>query len=81
MFFLPGVPLGPPPGLPKNIAFYFENLGFKARIWVREEKRKKERKKEEERRTRRQKQVPFHNRTHRTFLLFACVETPHSDLV
>ena len=23
---------------------------------------------------------PFHNRTHKTFLLFACVETPHSDL-
>ena len=28
---------------------------------------------------RRQNQVPFHNRTHRNFLLIACVETPHSD--
>ena len=37
MFFLPL-------GLPKNIAFYYEDLDFKARIWVREE-RKKERKK------------------------------------
>ena len=31
-------------------------------------------------RTRRQKQVPFHDRTHRTFLSIACVDTPHSDL-
>ena len=30
----------------------------------------------EERGTRRPKQVPFHNRTHRNFLLFACVEKP-----
>ena len=37
------------------------------------------REEEEERRTRQQKQVPFHNRTHRTFLSFACVETPPSD--
>ena len=74
MFFLSRAALGPP-GLPQNIAFYYENLDFKARIWVREE----ERKKEEERRTRRQKQVLLHNRTRRTFLLFACVETPHSD--
>ena len=37
--------------------------------------------KKEERRTRRPKQVPFHNRTHRNFLLSACVETPHSDMV
>ena len=43
---------------------------------MREEERKKE-----ERRTRRPKQVPFHNRTHRNFLSFACVETPHSDVV
>ena len=48
-----------------------KNLNFKARFWVREE----------ERRTRRQNQVPFHNRTHRTFLLFACVETPPTILV
>ena len=32
-----------------------------------EERRKKKKTKKEERRTRRQKQVPFHNRTHRTF--------------
>ena len=38
------------------------------------------RKKKEERRTSRQKQVRFHNRTHRIFFLFACVETPHSDI-
>ena len=43
----------------------------------RKEKRREEKKRKE--RTRRQKQVPFHNRTHRTFLLFACVETPHSN--
>ena len=30
------------PGLPKNIAFYNENLDFMARIWVREERKKKE---------------------------------------
>ena len=30
------------PGLPKNIAFYYENLDFMARIWVREERKKKE---------------------------------------
>ena len=45
----------------------------------REKKKKGRRNKKVERRTRRQKEVPFHNRTHRTFLLFACVETPHSD--
>ena len=38
----PGPP-PPPPGLPKNIVLYYENLDFKARIWVREEERKKER--------------------------------------
>ena len=32
-----------------------------------EERRRKKKKEEEEERTRRQKQVPFHNRTHRTF--------------
>ena len=46
------------------------------------EERKKERKKERRRRRRRKNAPtetgPFHNRTHRTFLLFACVETPHS---
>ena len=42
---------------------------------------REERRKKEERRTSRQKQVPFHNRTHKTFLLIACVETPHSDLL
>ena len=31
-------------------------------------------------RTRRQKQVPIHNRAHRTFLLIACAEYPHSDI-
>ena len=59
---------------PKTSLFPAKNLNFKARFWVGEE----ERKKKEERRTRRQKQVPFHNRTHRNFLFFACVETPHS---
>ena len=44
-----------------------------------EEEEEEERKKKEERRTRQQKQVPFHNRSHRTFLFFACVETFHSD--
>ena len=80
----------------KNNAFSCKFLNFKARFWVREEKRKekkrkekkrkekkrkeKKKKKKKERRSRRQKQVSFHNRTHRTFLLIACVETPHSDL-
>ena len=39
MFFLPGAHLDPPPllpGHPQNIAFYYENLDFKARIWVNE---------------------------------------------
>ena len=40
------VPSWAPPGLSKNNAFYYENLDFKARIWVREEERKKKRKKE-----------------------------------
>ena len=72
MFFLPGAPLGPP-GLSQNIAFYYENLDFKARIWVKESTgRTKERQNE-------RADSPFHNPTHRTFLLFACVETPHSD--
>ena len=62
---------GPPSPPPKNIACPNKNLNFKARFWVTEE----------ERRTRRPKQVLFHNRTHRNFLLFACVGTPHSDLV
>ena len=63
-FFLPGALLASLlPSLPKNIAFYYEKLDFKARIWVREE-RKKDRKKEKterkkEGRTRRQTQVPF----------------------
>ena len=46
----------------------------------RKEKKRKEKKRKEKKRTRRLKEVPFHNRAHRTFLLFACVETPHSDL-
>ena len=61
MFFFPGAPWAPP-GLPRNIAFYYANLDFKARIWMKE--RKKER---------------ADRKTSRTFLLFACVETPHSD--
>ena len=48
-FFLPGAPLGPPPpGLPKNIVFYYENIDFKARIWVREEERREKKRKEKE---------------------------------
>ena len=43
---------------------------------MRQEERRKEK---EDRRTGRQKQVFFHNRTYRTSLLFACVETPHSN--
>ena len=43
------------------------------------ERRRRSNEEEEEEITRRQKQVPFHNRTHRNFLLFACVETPHSE--
>ena len=63
---------------PENIGFSFKNPpNLKTRFWVREEERKKGRQKEE-RRTRRQKQVPFHNRTRRTFWLFACVENPSS---
>ena len=46
-----------------------------------EQKEKKKKKKKKKRRTRRQKQVSFHNRTHRTFLLTVCVETPDSDLI
>ena len=65
MFFFPGAPLGPA-GLPQNIVFYFESLDFEARIWEKERKERKERKNE---RTRRQKQVPFHNHTHRTFFV------------
>ena len=40
------------------------------------EKKKEGRRKKEERRTRRQKQVPFHNRTHRTFSLIPCRGNP-----
>ena len=52
---------------------------------MREEERRRKKKDEERKRkrkkgkTRRPKQVPVHNRTHRNFLFFACVETPHSD--
>ena len=73
----------PPPSpraLPETSLFSFKNHNFKAPFWVREEERRKKKKEEEEERgTRRPKQVPFHNRTHKNFLLFACVETPHSD--
>ena len=41
--------------------------------------RKEERRNNKESRTRRPKQVPFHSRPHRNFLLFAWVETPHFD--
>ena len=47
---------------------------------MREEERRK--KKEERRRKNAPTEtgpLPFHNRMHRNFLLFACVETPHSD--
>ena len=43
-------------------------------------KRKRKEKKRKNNEERRQKQVPFQSRTHRTFLLIVCVETPHSDL-
>ena len=54
-------------------------LNFKARFLVREEEEKK---KEERRRKKNAptETVAFSNRTHRNFLLLACVETPHSDL-
>ena len=75
LFFFPS-PLsrGLPGRLPRKHRCSYNNLIFKARFCVREEKKKKE-----ERRTRRPKQVLFHNRTHRNFLLFACVDTRHSD--
>ena len=57
--------------------FFLQKAKIKARFWVREEEER--RKKKEEGRTRQQKQVSFHNRTHRIFLFFACVETPLSD--
>ena len=53
------------------------------------EKKKKETKKQKERKKERKKEwrkknastetAPFYNRTYRTFLLIACVESPHSD--
>ena len=47
-------------------------------------KKKEERRKKKERKKERKKNAPtesgpFHNRTHKNFFLFACVETPHSD--
>ena len=62
--FLSGHPAGPR----ETSLFPTKISSFKARFRVREEERKKkeERRKKKERRTRRQKQVPFHNRTHRT---------------
>ena len=44
-----------------------------------ERRRKKEERRKKKNEERAEKQVPFHNRTHKTFLLFLCVETPHSD--
>ena len=46
----------------------------------REEKRREEKRKEKKRIERTDRNIStFHNRTHRTFLLIACVETPRSD--
>ena len=39
-----------------------------------EKKRKEKKRKEKKRKEKEKKQVPFNNRTHRTFLLIACVE-------
>ena len=71
----------PSPGpLPKTSLFSHKHINFKPRFWVRRRRKKEERRKKKEGgRTRRPKQVPFHHRTHRNFLLFACMETPHSD--
>ena len=63
------------PGASLTHRFSNKNFNFKARFWVREERRKKE-----ERRTRRPKQVGLLPQSHAgNFLLFAWVETPHSD--
>ena len=80
-------PLPGPPrhfsSLPKTSLFPEQKSPFLGTILG--ERRKKERRKErrkegkKERRTRREKHVPFHNRMHKTFLLIACVETPHFD--
>ena len=55
------------------------NTTFHANCAFIREKEEKRKEKRKERRSRRPKQVPFHNRTHKNYLLFACVETPHSD--
>ena len=55
----------------QKIVFSNKNHNFKARFWVREEERRQKNAPTET--------GPFHNRTQRTFLLLACVETPHSD--
>ena len=66
-------------GSPKHRFFPTKNPDFEARFWVREVGRKE--RKKDERRGRRQKQVTFHNRTHKTFLLIACAENPYSDVI
>ena len=59
VFFSVFPSLGPLPGLTQNF-FYFENLDFKARIWVREErkKRKEKKRKEKKRKERKGKNAP-----------------------
>ena len=76
-------PSGPLRPSPKH-RFFRQNSYFKCTILgerrrKKEDRRKKKEKEEEEKRTRRPKQVSFHNRTHRIFSLFACVEPPHFD--
>ena len=69
--FPPRDPSGPlPPGLSQNIDFYYENLDFKARIWVREErkkrKEKKRKKKEKKRKEKKKKERTKERKNERT---------------
>ena len=81
-----------PGGPPLKHCFSFENRHFEARIWdpapprpprcppgPPPKKGERRRKKKEERADRNRYTSTRIARTHRTFLLIACVDTPHSD--
>ena len=56
IFSLPEALPWAPLGSSKNIAFSYENLNFKAQIWVREEARKKERKKKKKKKKKKEEE-------------------------